>query len=70
LKAIERLSPAHILTSVILVLGFLLCTVSDLLPVSRMAAVSAMGISMALIGDLIIIPAVFSKISPGILKKK
>jgi predicted RND superfamily exporter protein len=54
---LERTAPAHILTSVILASGFAACTLSVLVPVSRMGALSAVAIALALIGDLLLIPA-------------
>lgn len=56
-KTIERTAPAHILTTIILAAGFTACYFSDFLPVSRMGAFSAAAILLALIGDLILIPA-------------
>jgi predicted RND superfamily exporter protein len=54
---LERTAPAHILTSVILTAGFAVVSLSELLPVSRLGALSAVAIVLALVGDLILIPA-------------
>jgi len=59
---LERTAPAHILTSIILIAGFAACFFSDLLPVSRMGALSALAIFLALIGDLLLIPALLTKV--------
>jgi predicted RND superfamily exporter protein len=53
---LERTAPAHILTSVILTAGFAIVSLSELLPVSRLGALSATAIVLALVGDLILIP--------------
>ena len=58
---LERTAPAHILTSVILAVGFAVCSLSDLLPVARFGALSAVAIMLALVGDLLIIPALLAK---------
>jgi predicted RND superfamily exporter protein len=63
-KAIEatlkRTAPAHILTTIILAAGFVTCALSDFLPVSRMGALSAVAITLALVGDLLLIPALLA----------
>lgn len=60
-QTLERTAPAHILTSIILASGFFACYFSDLLPVSRMGIISAIAILLALVGDLILIPAIFGQ---------
>lgn len=57
---LERIAPAHILTSVILAAGFATCSLSDLLPVSRLGVLSAVAIGLALVGDLLLIPALLT----------
>lgn len=54
---LERTAPAHILTSVILTSGFAVVSLSELLPVSRLGVLSAVAIILALVGDLVLIPA-------------
>jgi predicted RND superfamily exporter protein len=56
---LRRNAPAHILTTVILSVGFFACSFSDLLPLSRMGALSAVAILFALLGDLVLVPALF-----------
>jgi predicted RND superfamily exporter protein len=56
----ERIAPAHILTSIILIAGFAACSFSDLLPVSRLGVLSAVAIALALVGDLLLIPALLT----------
>jgi uncharacterized protein len=61
IKTMEQIAPAHILTSITLVTGFLVCAVNDLLPIARMGILSAIAITLALIGDLLIVPALLGK---------
>ena len=58
---LERTAPAHILTSIILAAGFAACSFSDLLPVSRMGTLSAVAITLALVGDILLVPALLAK---------
>ena len=58
---LERNAPAHILTTLILAAGFIACALSGFLPVARMGALSTVAITLALIGDLILIPALLAK---------
>lgn len=58
---INRSAPALILTSLILAAGFGACALSQLLPVARMGAISAVAILLALFADLFIIPVLFKK---------
>lgn len=60
-STLRQTAPAHILTSLILVAGFAVCSFSQFVPVARMGMVSAVAITLALIGDLIIIPAIIAK---------
>jgi predicted RND superfamily exporter protein len=64
---LERTAPAHILTSVILAAGFAVCSLSDLLPVARFGALSAVAIILALVGDLLIIPALLARTPKALL---
>lgn len=57
---LERTAPAHILTTVILATGFAVCAAGDLLPIVRMGSLSAVAIGLALLGDLILIPAMLA----------
>ncbi len=59
-KTLERTAPAHMLTSVILIIGFAVCYFIDLQPISRMGALSAAAIALALVGDLLLIPALLA----------
>jgi predicted RND superfamily exporter protein len=58
---LRRNAPAHILTTVILTVGFFACSFSELLPFSRMGALSAVAILFALLGDMVLVPALFCR---------
>lgn len=58
---LERTVPAHILTSVILAAGFAACSFSNLLPVSRMGVLSVVAIALALLGDILLVPALLTR---------
>jgi hypothetical protein len=72
-KAVEatlkRTAPAHILTTIILAAGFVACSLSDFLPVSRMGAFSAAAIVLALVGDLLLIPALLARTPRSLVKR-
>jgi uncharacterized protein len=54
-----RNTPAYVLTTVMLSVGFFACSFSSLLPLSRMGALSAVAILFALLGDMVLVPALF-----------
>ncbi|MCP4203956.1 MAG: MMPL family transporter [bacterium] len=58
---LERVAPAHVLTSLVLTAGFAVCAFSDFLPLSRFGALSAAGVVAALAGDLFLLPALLAK---------
>jgi len=60
-NTLERTAPAHILTTIILAGGFIACTFSDFLPISRMGMFAAIAIFLALAGDLLLIPALLAR---------
>ncbi len=57
---LERVAPAHVLTSLVLTAGFAVCAFSDFLPLSRFGALSAAGVVAALAGDLFLLPALLA----------
>jgi predicted RND superfamily exporter protein len=59
-NTLERTAPAHILTTAILVGGFIACALSDFLPLSRMGMFAAIALFLALAGDLVLIPALLA----------
>lgn len=60
-NTLERIAPAHILTTVILAGGFIACALSDFLPISRMGMFATIAIFLALAGDLLLIPALLAR---------
>jgi predicted RND superfamily exporter protein len=55
------LAPAHLLTSAILVSGFLVLATSDFLPVARFGAIATAAVTAALTADLIWVPALAAR---------
>ncbi len=56
LETLQETAGAHCLSSLLLISGFAVCSLSGFLPVARFAAMTALTILMALIGDLILMP--------------
>lgn len=50
-------APAYLLTGVILLAGFGVCALSDFAPIARFGGLSAVGIALAVLGDLVLLPA-------------
>jgi predicted RND superfamily exporter protein len=59
-NTLERNAPAHILTTMILALGFIACALTDFQPISRMGMFATIAIFLALAGDLVLIPALLA----------
>ncbi len=66
---LQRTAPAHILTTLILAAGFFACALSDFLPVSRMGAIATVAILLALVGDLLLIPALLARTPRSLVSK-
>lgn len=62
---LSRLAPAHVLTSSVLAVGFVVLALSSFLPVARFGALSAVAIAAALAGDLLWVPALAGARSSG-----
>jgi predicted RND superfamily exporter protein len=56
---IERTAPAYLLTGAILCAGFGVCALSDFEPIARFGQLAAVAIALAVVSDLILIPALF-----------
>jgi predicted RND superfamily exporter protein len=56
---LERSAPAYIVTCTILVAGFGVCALSDFAPLARFGALSSVGLVLALLCDLLVVPALF-----------
>ena len=50
-------APAYLLTGAILLAGFGVCALSDFAPIARFGGLSAVGIALAVLGDLLLLPA-------------
>jgi predicted RND superfamily exporter protein len=58
---IERTAPAYLLTGAILAGGFAVCALSDFEPIARFGALSAVAIAIAVVADLVLVPALFGR---------
>jgi hypothetical protein len=58
---IERTAPAYLLTGAILAGGFAVCALSDFEPIARFGALSAIAIAIAVVADLVLVPALFGR---------
>lgn len=54
---LERTAPSYVLTGLILSAGFGVCALSDFAPTARFGALSAFAIALAVLGDLVLLPA-------------
>lgn len=59
---LEATAPAYLLTGAILVLGFGILVFSDFLPTARFGALCATSVAVAVIAELLLVPALFSLI--------
>jgi len=66
---LERTAGAHMLTSLILAVGFGACGLSAFVPVAQFGALSALAILVALIADLLLVPALFASAPPRALER-
>jgi predicted RND superfamily exporter protein len=58
---LEHTAPAYLLTGTILAAGFGVCGFSDFAPVARFGALSAAAVVIAVITDLVLVPALFAR---------
>jgi predicted RND superfamily exporter protein len=56
-RTLEGIAPAHLLTTLLLAAGFGVCAFSDFIPVARFGALTAAALVAALVGDLLLLPA-------------
>jgi predicted RND superfamily exporter protein len=66
---LKRTAPAHVLTSLILTMGFAICTFTSFLPLVRMGSLCALAILAALAGDLFLIPALLSRLTKSMITR-
>ncbi|MEL7058544.1 MAG: MMPL family transporter [Acidobacteriota bacterium] len=63
-KTLELTAPAYLLTGLVLCAGFAVCSLSDFAPIARFGGLSAVAIFFAVLGDLLLLPALLS-LTPG-----
>jgi len=57
---LARTAPAYLLTGVILAAGFGVCVLSDFAPIRRFGGLSALALGLALLADLLLVPALLA----------
>lgn len=62
-------APAYVLTGVILIAGFGVCGLSDFAPIQRFGQLSAFSIGLAVLGDLLVLPALLSYTPDTVCKR-
>jgi len=62
-------APAYLLTGVILLAGFGVCALSDFAPIARFGGLSAVGIGLAVVGDLFLLPALLGLTPDEVVKR-
>jgi predicted RND superfamily exporter protein len=58
---LEHTAPAYLLTGAILAAGFGVCALSDFEPIARFGALSATTVTLAVLADLTLVPALFAR---------
>lgn len=58
---LEHTAPAYLLTGTILAAGFGVCGFSDFAPIARFGALSAAAVVIAVVTDLVLVPALFAR---------
>lgn len=60
-RAVEAVAPAHLLTTLVLATGFAVCGLSGLVPVSRFGILASAALVVALLADVLLLPALLRK---------
>lgn len=68
-RTLEATAPAYLLTGCILIAGFGVCALSDFAPIARFGGLSALGIALAVLGDLFLLPALFGLTPPDVVER-
>ena len=58
---LEHTAPAYLLTGTVLAAGFGVCAFSSFAPISRFGALSAIAVVVAVVTDLVLVPALFAR---------
>ncbi len=61
-RAVEEVAGAHVLSTLLLAGGFLVCALSSFVPVARFGALAAAALMVALLADLLLVPAWLSRL--------
>lgn len=64
IRTLEHTAGAYVLTGVMLIAGFGVCAFSSFAPTARFGLLTALGIALALIGDLFLVPALLGGQAP------
>lgn len=68
-RTLRVTGPAYLLTGTILIAGFGVCALSDFAPISRFGGLSALGIGLALVGDVFLLPALLSLVPDEVCER-
>ncbi|MGB0680745.1 MAG: MMPL family transporter, partial [Polyangiales bacterium] len=58
--SLRRTAPAYLLNALVLAAGFGVCALSDFRPTARFGGVTALGVLLALLADLVLLPALLA----------
>ena len=61
---LERTAPAHVLSSLLLIIGFGVCGLASFVPIARFALLTCLAIAAALVADLFLVPALLAGLRP------
>jgi predicted RND superfamily exporter protein len=68
-ECLGEVAGGHVTSSVLLCLGFAVAASSELLPVSRFGALTALAVAGALAADLLLVPALLAAVSERALRR-
>ena len=66
---LARTAPAYVLTGVILAVGFGVCGLSEFAPTARFGGLSALAIVLAVVGDLVLLPALLGATPHAVVRR-
>jgi len=66
---LERTAPSYVLTGLILGAGFGVCALSDFGPTARFGVLSALAIALAVLGDLLLLPALLGSTPHTVVRR-
>ncbi len=69
IATLQRAAPAHVLTALILAVGFALCGLAEFVPVASFGLLTAVAVTVALIGDLLLIPALLAAVPAKVVDR-